>query len=658
MSGFPRAMAAFPASQRALWAKAGHCRETFVPFQKVEIEQSIPERFEQQLKRHPDRLAVKAGCHAMSYAELNRMANRVANAILARPGGRAEAVALLLPQGAKMVAAILGVWKTGRCSVPIDLSDPPARVALMLKDAQAGLVITNTKGSSVARTLGRNERNVIDIADLDAGLSDENPCVAVSPDTLAYLIYTSGSTGQPKGVIQNHRNALHVTMNYTNLLRICPEDRLALLYSPNSVASAHVILWALCNGAAIYPFAVWEDGVNRLAGWLIDEQITVYVSTASLFRHFAGALPMAEKFSSLRLVHVAGETIYKADVALYRKHFSRECIFAACLGTTEISLIREFFMDGTSELPTSIVPAGYAVEDTDILLLDDHGREVQAGQVGEIAVKSRYLALGYWRRPDLTRSRFLVDPEGGAERIYLTGDLGRMGADGCLHHMGRKDFQVKIDGHRVEIAEIEATLMDLDEVKEAAVVALEKRPGDRRLAAYVVPNRCPAPTVSELRRHLAEKIPDYMIPSTFTMLDALPLTPTGKVDRRALPDPGRERPELPHPYVGPRTPLEEMLAAMWAEVLDVERVGIRDDFQDLGGHSLAAMSLASRVRGRFHVDVSLRAFFGTPTVAGLATAIVQKLAERAEGGALTRTLEDLRGLSDEDARRLLGDLRA
>src|SRR5207302_8379609 len=165
-------------------------------------------------------------------------------------------------------------------------------------------------------------------------------------------------------------------------------------------------------------------------------------------------------------------------------------------------------------------------------------------------------------------------------------------------------------------------------------------------------------TVSKLRRHLAEKIPDYMIPSTFTMLNALPLTPTGKVDRRALPDPGRERPELSHPYVGPRTPLEEMLTAMWAEVLDVERVGIHDHFQDLGGHSLAAMSLVSRVRARFHVDVCLRSFFGTPTVAGLATAIVERLAERAEVGAMTRALEDLRGLSDEDARRLLGDLGA
>jgi acyl carrier protein len=248
--------------------------------------------------------------------------------------------------------------------------------------------------------------------------------------------------------------------------------------------------------------------------------------------------------------------------------------------------------------------------------------------VGEIAVRSRYLSPGYWRQPDLTQATFRPDPTGGPERLYLTGDLGRRLPDGCLVHLGRKDFQVKIRGFRVEVAEVEGALLSLPTIKEAVVVAREERPGEQRLVAYLVPTQRPAPTVSVLRRALAATLPDYMVPSAFVVVDTLPRTPAGKVDRRGLPAPERLRPSLHVPFASARTPLEERLAGIWAEVLGVDRVGIHDHFLDLGGQSLLATSLVSRVLTTFQVDLPLRTLFESPTVAEMALAIGQALADR------------------------------
>jgi acyl carrier protein len=254
--------------------------------------------------------------------------------------------------------------------------------------------------------------------------------------------------------------------------------------------------------------------------------------------------------------------------------------------------------------------------------LDETGREVGADQIGEIAVRSKYLALGYWRRPDLTQAAFIPDPRGGDERLYLMGDLGVMRPDGCLIHMGRKDFQVKIRGYRVEVAEIEEALLAIDSIKAAVVHARADDAGEQRLVAYVVPAGSAAPTVSQLRRALTQTLPDYMMPSAFVFLETLPLSPTGKIDRRALPAPNHARPALKAPYVTPRTPTESDLARIWAEVLELEQVGVHDDFLDLGGDSLLATRILSRVIQTFRVELSIQALLAAPTVAQMAELIV------------------------------------
>jgi amino acid adenylation domain-containing protein len=603
-----------------------HPTGTFSAFSPEALEQSIPDRFEQQVARHPERRAVKTGNLALTYAGLNQMANRMARAILARCGEGAEPVALLLEQGAPVIAALLGVLKTGKFYVPLDPRYPPARLSSMLEDSQARLIITDAQHLPVADAVGGHGLQVLSLDELDAGLSGENLGLTLWPHTLAYLLYTSGSTGVPKGVLHNHRNVLHMVKNACNGFHLCAEDRLSLLYSPSVASAARTTFSALLCGAAVFPFNLREAGLARLSSWLIQEEITCYNSVATVFRHFVGTLTGEECFPHLRLLVLGSETIYPSDVELYRRHFPPSCLFVATLGATEITHMRKYFVDQEVSIPDSVVPVGYPEEGVQVLLLDEAGQEVGVGAVGQIAVKSRALALGYWRRPDLTQARFLPDPHGGDERLYLTGDLGRMADDGCLIHVGRQDFQVKIRGHRVEVGEIETALLAHPGVKEAVVTAPEDSRGETRLAAYLVASQEPTPSPGALRDSLAVKLPDYMLPTAFMFFDALPLTSSGKVDRRALPIPRQEDYSPDGTFVAPLTPLESALADIWSQVLGRTHVGIHANFFALGGHSLLATQVISRVRDAFGVELTLNHVFEMPTVASLAVAIAQMLA--------------------------------
>ena len=627
---------------------------TFVEFRKEEVEQTIPDRFEQQVLRYPDRTAIKTERHHLTYAELNCLANRVARAILARRGEGAEPVALLLGNDAPAIAAILGVLKAGKIYVPLDPGHPRLRTRHILEDSQASLLVTNHEQLPLAEELARGARPLINLDELAPSLPTANLGLSIPPDALTWILYTSGSTGQPKGVAQSHRNVLHFVMNYANGLRLCPEDRLTLLFSCSVNAGAHDIFSALLNGAALYPLDVKREGVMGLADWLRQHRITVYGSVPTLFRNFADTLTGKEEFPDLRLIKLVGEPVSKRDVEAFNQHFARDCVFVNRLGSTETGTIRWHFITQQTRIEDSAVPVGYPVEGNDILLLDERGAEVGSGEVGEIAVRSRYLSPGYWRQPERTAAAFLPVPGGGDERIYLTGDLGRMLPDGCLECLGRKDFQIKIRGHRVEAEEIELALLGLPAVKEAVVTARMDRPGDQRLVAYLVARDRPLPSISEMRRFLQGRLPDHFVPSSFVELKALPLLPNGKLDRRALPAPGQARPDLETPVIAARTPVEEALAGIWAEVLGVEQVGVQDNFLELGGHSLLAMQVISRVRDAFQVDVSLPSFLEAPRVARLASVVARQLAAKAGPEGLARILAEVESLSDEESQRLLG----
>ena len=621
MSGLSRHAVDIPPKQQAIRDKCFHSTGTFIEFKKEETEQSIPDRFEEQVRRYPGRLAVKTASQELTYDELNKAANRVARQILTRDDRGNEPVALLFTQGIAGITAILGVLKAGRAYVSLDPVLPTARLTYILRDSQAALIIASNQNLAFARELAQNHQALINIDELNSKPAVDNPGLGVAPDSPAYVMYTSGSTGQQKGIVQTHLNVLHAVMNHTNGFHICSDDRLTLLYSPAGISGVKDTLSALLNGASLHPWNINEQGLGGLALWLIGEGVTIYRSAATVFRGFVATLAGGENFSAIRLVYLGNEPVHTRDVDLFKQHFSPDCILADGLGSTETQAFRLHYIDHDTQISGSLVPPGYATEDFEVLLLDEHGNEVGVGQIGEIAVKSRYLSPGYWQRPDLTQAAFLPGPEGGNQRIYLTGDLGRMSPDGCLEHLGRKDFQVKIRGYRVEVGEIEHPLLEMDEITGAYVMQREDQSGNPRLVAYLVSDRHPVPTAFQIRKFLKEKLPDYMVPSAYVLLDSLPTLPNGKVDRQALPAPGTARPELEIPFAPPRTPLEESMVEIWQEVLGLDRVGIHDNFLELGGNSLLAGQVISRVIGIFRVELPLRSLFEAPTVADMAVAI-------------------------------------
>jgi amino acid adenylation domain-containing protein len=581
-------------------------------------------RFEQQVAMGPSRVAIQTGPQVLTYERLNCKASRLARAILAQGAGGNVPVALLLPHGAPVITALLATLKAGKIYVPLDPTYPPARLSAMLRDAQAQLLVTDTTHLPLATSLVPSRVPVLNIEAIETVYEETNLGLPLAAEALAYILYTSGSTGDPKGVVQNHRNVLHNIMKYTNGTHLCADDRLSLLLSFSFSGAVTNTFSALLNGAALFPFHVRELGVADLATYLQRDNITVYQSVASTFRHFLDTLTGTEQFPALRLIDVFGETVTRQDVEGYKRHFAPHCLLHNRLASTEMSVMRHYFLHTDTPLTGSVVPVGYAVDDTEVLILDDDGNDMGNNRVGEIAVKSPYLAVGYWRQPELTQTAFRPDPAGSAARLYRTGDLGLLRPDGCLEHHGRNDFRVKIRGHRIEVGEVETALLELTTVKAAVVVAREDRPGDAYLAAYLLPATRPVPTVASLRQTLAVTLPDYMLPSIFVWLEAFPLTPNGKVDRQALPAPDQVRCLAETATVAPRTPVEEAVAHLWAEVLMLEQVSIYDHFFDLGGHSLLAMQLLVRVRERLRVDVPLRTFFAEPTVAAMAETIVQQ----------------------------------
>ena len=628
-------------------AKCFHPNGAFIEFAEDEIEQSITERFEKIVRKFPDRTAVETRRHRLTYGDLNRTANKTAHAVLLTCGDKNHSIAVLMDHDAPVISAIMGALKAGKFYVPLDPSLPYARSKFIVDDAQAQTIITDTKYLSLAKTLVESPSRLLNIDDIE-DVPDTDPPVRVRPDDLCWVIYTSGSTGKPKGVMQNHRNVLHFMMNYTNGLHISAEDRLTLLYSFSVNGGAHDIFAALFNGATICPYDLKTEGFAELRQWLIDERITIYHSVPTVFRQFIESLTGGEDFPDLRIVRLGGEPVYKRDINLFKKHFSTDCILVNRLGSSETGSLRMFFLDKETEVRNNLVPVGYAVADNDVLLLDDSGAQV-AGDEGEIAVRTRYVSPGYWRRPDLTADSFLDDPSDENRKIYRTGDLGRLLPDGCLLHLGRKDFFVKIRGYRVELDEIEMTLMEFPGIKEVAVTALNNNSGDERLVAYVVPKTAPGPNVSEIRRFLEEKLPDYMIPATFITLDALPLTDTLKVDRKALPKPNGLRPEIAVPYAAPRNSIEAALAKIWAEMLELDQVCVHDNFFDLGGHSLAATRVISRVVLTFPLNLPVKVLFDSPTVAEMAEVIAAHRDNNPRNASLDKILNEVELLSDEEA---------
>jgi amino acid adenylation domain-containing protein len=576
----------------------------------------VHERFQAQVERTPHAVALVYEDESLTYAELNARANRLAHH-LAGLGVRPEArVGICVERGIDMVVAVLAVLKVGGAYVPLDPEYPEERLGYMLQDSAP--VVLLTERSLAGRFAGSGVP--IQLLDGDAsawaGQPDSNPAPgALTAENLAYVIYTSGSTGQPKGVMNGHRGVINLLAWGERHWELHAGDALLQRTSLSFDVSVRELFSPLLAGARL---VLVRPGGQREVDYLVDvvrrQGITTMVLTVSHMQAFLEH-PELENCSSLRRIVLGGESIPAGMIAELRTRLPGARLYHE-YGPTEATVTSTARIC-TAEGDAPGASIGGPISNTQAYLLDARGKPVPVGVAGELYLGGAGIARGYLGRPALTADRFVPDAFGArpGARLYRTGDLGRWLADGTIEFLGRVDTQVKVRGYRIEPGEIEARLLAREGVSEAVVVAHEDEAGNRRLVAYVVGGV----EAGVLREHLRRELPEYMVPAVFVPLERLPLTPSGKLDRRALPAP--EHAAGTDGYVAPRTPVEEVLAEIWAEMLRLERVGVEESFFELGGHSLLVTRVVSRVREVFGVELPLRALFEGPTVAELAVRV-------------------------------------
>jgi tyrocidine synthetase-3 len=585
----------------------------------------IIEKFRETVRAAAAKIAVKEKNRTVTYEELNANAMRIAAAVQETGSGQsgrgddgsAPRAVLIFEHGLDMITTVLAVLYANRVYVPVDNAYPLRRLTYITENSGASLILTNNKNISLAEELSRNCTGKVEILNIDTiagkGAADVSAREA-SGDRPAYILYTSGSTGKPKGVVQNHDNVLYYTDQWIRRFSITEDDRMTLFSAFTHDGSVQDMFAALLAGATLYPYNARERaGSNDLPRLLEEEQVTLWHSVPSLYRYFADTLEQDKQFSNIRFVLLGGEPLREYDLVLFRRHFPAATL-ANVYGQTESS-VDSICMIAPGD-PFEKVTVGKPLDSTEMLLVGEDGEEVGELGVGEVLVACSHIAPEYWQDPEATKKAFAHDEELG--RLYWTGDLGRYTADGSIKVIGRKDNQTKIRGFRVETGEIESVLLEHEAVKETAVVARDDENGETCLCAYLVTHRQPDP--GEIRDYLAGELPDYMIPRYFTLLEQMPLTSSGKIDRNRLPEPDTGTSDRA-PFQAPRDRTERDLAAIWQEILGVDTISIHANFMELGGHSLLIISLLSRVQQVFNVELRLQDIFMNPTIKGQARLI-------------------------------------
>lgn len=588
----------------------------------------IHQLFEAQVERTPDAVAVVFEDEPMTYRELNRRANQLAHHLRALGVGPEMLVGLCVERSLEMVIGLLGILKAGGAYVPLDPAYPKERLAFMLEDSQAVVLLTCEQ---LLPLLPEHQPHTVCLDSAWPTIAQEltvNPVTPSTSDNLAYVIYTSGSTGKPKGVSVSHQNLVHSTVARTIYYKE-PVNRFLLLSSFAFDSSVAGIFWTLCQGGAlVLPRADLQLEISYLTKLIPQNQVSHLLCLPALYMLLLEQAKL-QQIVSLRTIIVAGEPCPKELIKRHYHLLSHAQLFNE-YGPTEGTVWCSVYNCRPENL-RSPVPIGRPIPNMQVYLLDTHLQLVPIGVPGELHIGGDGLARGYLNHPELTNAKFIAHPfsnEPGA-RLYRTGDLARYLPDGNIEFLGRADHQVKIRGFRIELGEIEEVLRQHPQVQEAVVAARGDTSGDKRLVAYIVAAQRQSLPINDLRVSLKEKLPDYMLPSAFVLLDALPLTPNGKIDRQALPMLDQVKPQLEETFVAPRSSVEEVLASVWAEVLGLEQIGIYDNFFALGGHSLLAMQVTWRLWTTMQVEVPLRAFFEASTVAQLAEIIPRLQAQRA-----------------------------
>ena len=582
--------------------------------------------FEMQVNRTPDGPALVFEDVELSYRELNERANQLAHYLRTLNVGPDTIVGICAERSIEMVVGMLGILKAGGAYLPLDPQYPPERIKFMLADAQVGLLLTQQR---LLASLPSHAARVIcldTVEEIIGGESRENPVSVTWPENLAYVIYTSGSTGKPKGVQMTHRPLVNLITWQCQDLRGNETARTLQFASLSFDMSFQEMLTTWASGGCMVLIAeeARRDG-PALLSVLQRYQVTRLLLPFVGLQQLAEAVQEgAEPPEHLRDVISAGEQLRITPAIKLLFERLEECRLYNQYGPSEVHAVTSVQLPERVDQWSSLPPIGSPIWNAQIYVLDRHLYPVPTGVAGEIYIGGDCVSRGFLRRPDLTAERYLPDPYGpiGGARLYRSGDVGRRLADGQIEILGRDDQQVKIRGYRIELGEVETVLDRHELVGKSVVIAREDVPGEKRLVGYVVPPPGqPAPTTSALRRYMQENLPPYMVPTVFVILDELPLTPSGKINRRALPIPDTTRPTLDEAQIAPRTPVEKTLAHIWATVLNLENVGINDNFLDLGGDSILSIQIISRAK-RAGLQLTLTQLWEQLTIANLASVAI------------------------------------
>ena len=603
------------------------------------IERCVHALFEERAAEAPDAVAAEAGESRLTYRELDRRANGLAERLAALGVGPDVAVGIRLERSLEAAVALLGVLKAGGCYVPLDPGYPEARLRYFLEDSAARVLVTDAAG---AETFGVGSWKVVRVDGPDGmAAADRPPASGVGPENLAYVIYTSGSTGRPKGVEIRHRSLVNHAEAIRRAFALVPADRVLQFASLSFDVAAEEIFPSWAAGATVVFRPAEAIGVAELETLLAGKRPTVINLPAGFWHQWVSDLALGPRplVDSLRLVVAGSERVLPDRLAEWKRH-AANVRWLNGYGPTETTITATLYEPPAGETSAgAAVPIGRPVANVLLYVADGHGGLSPQGAAGELWIGGEGVARGYRGDPGRTEECFGANPFGPG-RIYRTGDRARYRRDGSLEFLGRQDAQVKVRGFRIELAEIESTLERHPDIREAAVAAREEG-GETRLVGYLVFAGGAAPSAADLRAYAKEQLPPYMIPSAFVPMDELPRTGSGKVDREKLPDPGPSRGD--EEYVAPRTPIEQAIAEIWSSLLRVERIGVNDNFFELGGHSLLATQVVSRLRDRFALEVPLKVLFESPTVADFALAIAQAQAGQTSAEELARLLEELEG---------------
>lgn len=557
----------------------------FRKFEESWLNKPVFQLFSEVVQRNPDKIALKCDNQQLTYQEVYQWAITIAIA-LQKTNATKEPVGIALPNNVFFPVAMLASLATGCPYVPLDIDLPIARNRLIIEQSGLKCIITTTDTPVFETTLTSIYIDNLTIS--DTALNN----VTASADNIAYIIYTSGSTGVPKGVYQNQRNLLHDVMQYTNSVHLSDNDRLTLLYSPSVNGAIRDIYGALLNGATLIIKNLKKTGFYNLDDFISQEKITIYHSIPNIFRTFLKLNPEKAAFSSVRLIYLAGDRIYNTDVDLYKSFFQSDCLLYVGIGATEIATIyRQWFINHETVINQELIPLGYAVADRTMQLLDEAGQPVPDGEAGEITVSSPFISLGYWKNPEQTALSFSIKPHDTTLRTFRTGDLGRINSEGLLEFLGRKDNQVKINGYRVELSEIEGILMNHPSIERCGVVLHTTDKHNSMFAFYISHTQIPEII---LKNWLSEKLPAYMIPQRCIQVDEIPLLHNFKNDSKALkllaealvstPQTGYKTNNAEQDYI------YTTLRQVWSKFLDEHSFDKNIRWKDAGGDSLNAVN--------------------------------------------------------------------